>query len=87
MKEVAGSERMIPCELALLAAGFLHPQQEGLLNDLGWNLTSVVILKPTSISPPPMKKYLLLVTAAVDNHWWCGPSAKDVKQPAPWTNT
>ena len=35
MKEVQGSERTIPCELALLAAGFLHPQQEGLLNDLG----------------------------------------------------
>ena len=35
MKEVAGSERKIPCELAFLAAGFLHPQQEGILNDLG----------------------------------------------------
>jgi len=35
MKEVAGSERTIPCELALFAAGFLHPQQEGLLTDLG----------------------------------------------------
>ncbi|TDB66918.1 glutamate synthase subunit beta [Arundinibacter roseus] len=34
MQEVAGSEREIPCELALLAAGFLHPQQEGLLNSL-----------------------------------------------------
>ncbi len=35
MKEVIGSERTIPCELAFLAAGFLNPQQEGLLNDLG----------------------------------------------------
>lgn len=34
MKEVAGSETEIPCELALLAAGFLHPQHEGLLNAL-----------------------------------------------------
>ena len=34
MKEVPGSERNIPCDLAFLAAGFLHPQQEGLLNDL-----------------------------------------------------
>jgi glutamate synthase (NADPH) small chain len=32
--EVAGSEREIPCELALLAMGFLYPQQEGLLNML-----------------------------------------------------
>ncbi|MBN8685806.1 MAG: glutamate synthase subunit beta [Chitinophagales bacterium] len=36
--EIAGSEREIPCELALLAMGFLHPQQDGLLNDLGVEL-------------------------------------------------
>lgn len=33
--EVAGSEREIPCELALLAMGFIHPQQEGMLAELG----------------------------------------------------
>lgn len=33
--EVPGSEREIPCELALLAMGFVHPQHEGLLNELG----------------------------------------------------
>jgi glutamate synthase (NADPH) small chain len=33
--EVAGTEEIIPCELALLAMGFVHPQQEGLVNDLG----------------------------------------------------
>lgn len=32
--ERPGSEREIPCELALLAMGFLHPQQEGLLSML-----------------------------------------------------
>jgi glutamate synthase (NADPH) small chain len=32
--EVAGSEKDIPCELALLAMGFLHPQHEGLLKQL-----------------------------------------------------
>lgn len=37
-KEVEGSEREIPCELALLAMGFLHPQHEGLLADLGVEL-------------------------------------------------
>ena len=36
--EVAGSEQVIPCELALLAMGFVHPQQEGLINDLGVEL-------------------------------------------------
>ena len=35
MKERAGSEKVIDCELALIAAGFLHPQHEGMLNELG----------------------------------------------------
>ena len=35
MQEVPGTEEEIPCDLALLAAGFLHPQQERLLDDLG----------------------------------------------------
>ncbi len=38
MAEVPGSEREIPCELALLAAGFLFPQKDGLLADLGVEL-------------------------------------------------
>lgn len=32
--EVPGSEREMPCELALLAMGFLYPQREGLLDEL-----------------------------------------------------
>jgi len=32
--ERAGSEREIPCELALLAMGFVHPQHEGLIKQL-----------------------------------------------------
>jgi glutamate synthase (NADPH/NADH) small chain len=32
--EVAGSEREIPCELALLAMGFTNPQYDGLLQEL-----------------------------------------------------
>ncbi|HET9825071.1 MAG TPA: FAD-dependent oxidoreductase, partial [Chitinophagaceae bacterium] len=32
--EKPGSERDIPCELALLAMGFLHPQHEGMINEL-----------------------------------------------------
>src|SRR5690606_18272697 len=38
--EVAGSERDIPCELALLAMGFLHPQHQGMLEQLGLELDS-----------------------------------------------
>jgi glutamate synthase (NADPH) small chain len=36
--ERPGSERDIPCELALLAMGFVHPQHEGMLNELGVEL-------------------------------------------------
>ncbi|CAA9221463.1 MAG: Glutamate synthase [NADPH] small chain [uncultured Adhaeribacter sp.] len=36
--EVPGSERIIPCELALLAIGFVHPQHTGMLQDLGVEL-------------------------------------------------
>ncbi len=32
--EIEGTERDIPCELALLAIGFLHPQLEGMLEQL-----------------------------------------------------
>ncbi|MCO5235270.1 MAG: glutamate synthase subunit beta [Chitinophagaceae bacterium] len=33
--EIPGTEREIPCELALLAMGFVHPQHQGLLEELG----------------------------------------------------
>lgn len=36
--ERPGSEREIPCELTLLAMGFLHPQHEGLVEELGVDL-------------------------------------------------
>lgn len=36
--EVAGSEREIPCELVTLAMGFLHPQKQGLIEQLGLTL-------------------------------------------------
>jgi glutamate synthase (NADPH/NADH) small chain len=36
--EKEGSEREIPCELALLAMGFLHPQQDGLVHESGVEL-------------------------------------------------
>jgi glutamate synthase (NADPH/NADH) small chain len=34
-EEVPGTERDIPCDLALLAIGYLHPQHTGLLDKLG----------------------------------------------------
>ena len=36
--EVPGSLRKIPCELALLAMGFVHPQHNGLINELAVEL-------------------------------------------------
>jgi glutamate synthase (NADPH/NADH) small chain len=33
--EIPGTEKVIPCELALLAMGFLNPQHHGLLDQLG----------------------------------------------------
>ncbi|MCV9388262.1 glutamate synthase subunit beta [Reichenbachiella ulvae] len=33
--EIEGSERTLPCERAYLAIGFMHPQKEGLLEQLG----------------------------------------------------
>ena len=36
--EVAGSEREIPCQLALLAMGFMHPMREGLIQQLDVDL-------------------------------------------------
>ena len=33
--EIPGSEIILPCELALLAMGFLNPQHQGLLDQLG----------------------------------------------------
>jgi len=37
-KEIPGSEKQIPCELALLALGFLHPQKDGMIGQLGLEL-------------------------------------------------
>ena len=43
-KEVAGTERDLPCELVLLAMGFLHPQKEGLIEKLGIIFPTFIIL-------------------------------------------
>ncbi|MFZ4427656.1 MAG: FAD-dependent oxidoreductase, partial [Saprospiraceae bacterium] len=35
LKEVEGSIREIPCQLAFIAVGFLYPQPDGMLQELG----------------------------------------------------
>ncbi len=37
-KEVEGSQRELPCELVLLAMGFMHPESTGLIEQLGVEL-------------------------------------------------
>jgi glutamate synthase (NADPH/NADH) small chain len=37
-EEVPGTERELPCDLALLAMGFVHPQHQGLVEELGVEL-------------------------------------------------
>ena len=48
--EVPGSETEMPCELALLAMGFVHPQHEGLLLELGVELDERGNVKATEKS-------------------------------------
>lgn len=48
--EVAGSEREMPCELALLAMGFTHPQHHGLLQELDVELDERGNVKATEKS-------------------------------------
>jgi glutamate synthase (NADPH/NADH) small chain len=48
--ERPGSEREIPCELALLAMGFVHPQHEGMLNELETELDERGNVKATDRS-------------------------------------
>ncbi len=48
--EVPGSEREIPCELALLAMGFVHPQHQGLIQELDVELDERGNVKATEKS-------------------------------------
>jgi len=48
--EKEGSLREIPCELALLAMGFLHPQPTGMLDELGIDLDERGNVKATESS-------------------------------------
>ncbi|MFL5810002.1 MAG: FAD-dependent oxidoreductase, partial [Flavisolibacter sp.] len=48
--EIPGSEREIPCELALLAMGFVHPQHEGLIQQLNVELDERGNVKATDRS-------------------------------------
>ena len=86
--EVAGTEEIIPCELALLAMGFVHPQQDGLVNDLGVELDERGMSGPQKNHIRPMlKKYLPPAICAAVSHWLYGPSVKVENAPAKWMNS
>lgn len=38
MVEIDGTERVLPCDMTFIAAGFLHPQHEGMLAQMGIKL-------------------------------------------------
>jgi glutamate synthase (NADPH) small chain len=46
--EIPGTEQEIPCELALLAMGFVHPQHNGMINELGVELDERGNVKATN---------------------------------------
>ena len=46
--EIEGTTKVIPCELALLAIGFVHPQREGMLEQLGVELDQRGNVKATN---------------------------------------
>ena len=46
-KEVEGSQRELPCELVLLAMGFMHPESTGLIEQLGVELDEKGNVKAT----------------------------------------
>jgi glutamate synthase (NADPH/NADH) small chain len=79
--EIAGTEREMPCELALLAMGFVHPQHEGLLNELGVELDEKGNVKATEktyqtniskiFSPGDMRRGQSLVVWAISEGREC----------------
>ncbi len=38
LREIEGTEKIYPCELVLLAMGFIHPQKDGIIDQLGVEL-------------------------------------------------
>ena len=38
MVEIEGTEQELPCDMVFIAAGFLHPQHDGMLEQLGIKL-------------------------------------------------
>ncbi len=61
--EVHGTERVIPCEMALLAIGFMYPQKTGLLHEVGVELD-----KRGNVKAPKYQTNISNVFTAGDMH-------------------
>lgn len=80
--EVVGSERVIPCDMAFLAMGFLHPEHTACLLSWGLSLMSAAMWR-RKILRPTKKAYSPQVICAQANPWWCAVSTKvaNVREP------
>ena len=77
-----GSEREIPCELALLAMGFVHPQHEGLLTQLDIELDERGNVKATEKEfHTNISKIFTAGICAVANPWLFGLFPKEGNAP------
>lgn len=80
--EVVGSERVIPCDMAFLAMGFLHPEPHGVLAQLGIKLDERGNVATQDFATN-QKAYSPQVICAQANPWWCAVSTKvaNVREP------
>jgi NADPH-dependent glutamate synthase beta subunit-like oxidoreductase len=87
-EERPGSEREIPCELALLAMGFVHPQHDGLVKQLDIDLDERGNVKATEQSfQTNIPKIFTAGICAGASRWWSGPSVRAGNAPGKWMST
>ena len=82
MNEVPGSEFEVKADLVLLALGFLGPEQNGMIQQLGLKLDARgnVAADKDYMTSIPASSQLEICGAA--NPWSCGPSLKAGSVPA-----
>ena len=86
MEEVAGSEFEIECDLVLLALGFLGPEPDGIIAELGLKLDPRGNVPATTIqrARPTCSRR---ATRAAASRWWSGRFGKAANARAPSTPT
>ena len=85
MKEIPGSEFELPCDLVLLALGFLGPETDTVIAQLGCELTERGNVKagPDYQTTVPG----VFATRDADSRSSCGRSGRGGRQRAGWTHT